>query len=275
MGRQDGTALPIELFHRIVEELPSPYDLATLARVSRVLQMEAERLLYRHIILQSLRNTIALCKRLCLTTRLATYVRSLDIYVWSYEHTSSHTFARLLSDALRRMTNVSDLCLCLPGFRGGASMEAWILSRCKFKLHKLFCYFDLTPGLFSFLETQDQIYDVSLFGDLATSSTHQIPSRAVVLPNLIVLRAFAHVALQLLPDRPVTHLKMQEVRQTPWERFVPISCGVVKALDIDAYVPSSSLPSFAKVAGAVELLHISCLLGHGVRYLSYIVPLHS
>jgi hypothetical protein len=155
--------LPIELYGNVFM-FCSRLDLVTLARVSRTMQPEAERVLYREIRIDlgacgSFKSTVLFCQRICQSSRRASYVIVFYLSVWlGSDPIFIPALRRQLSLAMSNMPQLRML-----QFYGANSIGFSILDHPRFKLHTFDCDFEDREAVFRFLSTQDELVVLTLW----------------------------------------------------------------------------------------------------------------
>jgi hypothetical protein len=164
--------LPVELYRNIAEDVTRE-DLHSMARSCRMLQPEAERILWRKIVLARTVTVIPFCRRLSATPRLAQYVLELNIgFFEDYNHKTElqifpQTLRRVISRLLEQTTGLRVLNLHISYFRTETDHLrvdtcGSLFDHCTFKLHHFASEFVLDDRLISFLETQPDIRILAL-----------------------------------------------------------------------------------------------------------------
>jgi hypothetical protein len=214
--------IPLELFSYILQNIQEKRTLCPVARTSRSLQHEAERLIYRDISIVGLNGIISFCKRLFASTRLPRYVTSLSLTAQIMPNPLRATFDRLLSQALKRLTNLRSLhFIIMSSPRFPISM----FGGCTFKLIVFKDTFSsMSKDLSPFVANQDKLRHLEFSGG---------PFPYPFAPELAVLNANCGTALALLRNRPVTHLRIPEILPIYAHHF-SLSMGPLRALDLQS-----------------------------------------
>jgi hypothetical protein len=272
--------LPLELFRPILHQL-KPGHLCGVARVSRQLQIEAESLIYHTLILKDPVTIIAICKRLSLSFRVASYVRAVCIEVprpspYAPLFTS---FLRLLATVLERTTELQ----CLVLFLQQSFPSSWIFQRCSFKL-RVFRIFLCTPDrlLYRFLETQDRLLRLEVFPP--TPFIHLHAASHDFLPNLSVLEGDCRDTFALLPGRSITHLRIHNEFHIPSMANLAFSIGPIKFLNIHTtpFIPLHALSELPSLLTELESLWVAthvpptievCQISISAHHLFNLIPL--
>ncbi|KAF8525760.1 hypothetical protein BU17DRAFT_41299 [Hysterangium stoloniferum] len=232
---RSSSSLPIELWRPIIEQVSSKDSLASLARVCRFFQGEAERVLYRSVILHH--NDHALFHALS-SRRRAALVEECSLYLppsptnsrsnSNIKHTSQqgtqHTCPHLA--LLSRMRSLTSLSLRGPL---PANSTAKSLSF-PFRL-TTFCTTEaLSKPLITLLRLQPSITRLTLLNPVLPPC----PSLAGALPNATALATLTPApALAILPHRPVSHLHILAWANSSVAHVAPLigaSSGPLKAL---------------------------------------------
>ncbi|RPD56683.1 hypothetical protein L227DRAFT_508145 [Lentinus tigrinus ALCF2SS1-6] len=202
--------------------------LVALCTVSKQFQIPAEKALYNTLHLQGYENTVAVCRVLASTPRVAMLVVALSVHGQeegsdseAEEFEPSDDYWVLLRDALRRTTRLRFLNLYFSG--GGETDKAWVLDGCSFQLRTFHCDFTWDRHLAAFLSTQSRLGDLYLAdfrepeaeaGTHADAMVLDLPISAssiltsAFLPKLSILECtFSEAAVALVPERPIARVK--------------------------------------------------------------------
>ena len=212
-------SIPVELWRPIIAHVPAKHDLATLAQVSRLFQLEAERVLYRALILHHADD--ALPHALAVSRRRALLVHECSLYLPAAPRKSHALLA-----ALARMRNLHTLSI-----RGPLPAAAAKGLALPFRL-RTFCTTEpLSRPLIALLRAQPSITRLTL---LHPSPAPAPPALAAALPNAHALATLTPApALAILPHRPVTHLHILAWARAPLTDVAPrlgASAGPLRAL---------------------------------------------
>ncbi|KAF8529873.1 hypothetical protein JB92DRAFT_3092835 [Gautieria morchelliformis] len=221
-------ALPLELWRPIIAHVPEKHVLADLAQVSRFFQLEAERILYRSVILARHDDPLALT--LAASRKRALLVEECSLYLPATRTTKAGTpsapsAASLhLLNLLARMRNLHSLSL-----RGPIPVSHKAVSF-PFRL-RTFCTTEaLSRPLVAFLRAQPSITRLTLLNPTLAAT----PLLAGALPNATALATLTPApALAILPHRPVTHLHILAWANASFPDVAPLigaSSGPLRAL---------------------------------------------
>jgi hypothetical protein len=254
--------LPVELYRPIVKQVGRKSDLCSLATVSRTLQFEAERIIWRKVEACKVETASGICKSIGSAARLGPYVIALDMQVEFYaRHPDTLAFLASVAKALSRMISLTDLTLLL--FYYDASSFCWPFgNHFTFKLQSLYSSFTLDDFFYPFLETQPQLRTWKLRANGA--GIPQTPFPKHILPNLAWLATVdssfsPHIPSAIISERPVTHLCIRDHWQNHQFNLMDLalSKGPIRALHfisgpegpgnpymlLSTYVPSLELLS--------------------------------
>ena len=187
-------SLPVELWRPIIAHVPEKDSLAALAQVSRLFQLEAERILYRSVILTRHDDPVAIA--LTASRKRALLVEECSLYLPTVRTPKCSNSALQLLNLLARMRNLNSLSLRGP-------LPATPKTTFPFRL-RTFCTTEaISRPLLAFLRTQPDITRLTLLNPALLST----PALAGALPNTHALATLTPApALAILPHRPVTHL---------------------------------------------------------------------
>jgi hypothetical protein len=206
--------LPNELYRQSI----AFRDLCSLTRVSRAVQVEAERVIYRRLNAKNLKEVVIISKRIRASPRLATYVETFTVTSWLNPAQADllQPFYTLLSSLARIITQLRHLSIFFYGKTFGDGSDADICSRVfrssSFKLISFESNVFLNKNLIRVLETQPTVRRLQITP--RSEVQRRIPEGALpshVLPNLNILTSYGdedELGLQLLPGRPMTHAKI-------------------------------------------------------------------
>lgn len=249
--------IPADLYQVITEHISRRRDLATLCRVSRVFRHEAERALYRKVVVRE-ETVMFFCHGGVLTNRrLASMVRSLSLTL------SSSTFpfyqsAAMLSDALRGLSNLRNLELW------GSAMPHLIHSQfifrgCKLNLQRFGSSVPLDTQLIQFLATQPNITHWT------TTSRAYIEIPGSILPHLSCIDASASAMEKVTDQRHLTHIRVNRAGNAlptnllgPWTVSISLQPIVLSSQLVNINEDWRSVcRTIAKLAPNVRFLEIS------------------
>lgn len=171
------SSLPTEL-HEVIFQHLEIRDLSTLCTVSRRVQIEAERLLYRNLSLPQIKHLKAWCFVVTRRPEIALHIRSLSI-------TMPPIVGFCLSDLpgftqnLKLCTNLRELEMHGSGdysFLSSHTFHPWLLEGASFRLTKFVNTYFAASSLLGFLASQP---DISIL-------TLPSPSESITLPNTIL-----------------------------------------------------------------------------------------
>jgi hypothetical protein len=204
-------SLPVELYRPILREITTRRDLCSLARTSRILQSEAELMIYHHVSAETIDEIIKFCRTIRRAPRLARYTSSLGLSFFDGQFRSRGSVIwaavyNIISDTLKLLTKLRHLDIRIPseinGIVGGSCSR--ILDGCTFKLHKLTSMFRVDSKMISFLQAQTEIHELYL-----TSLNAPLPSG--ILPNLTTLSVpqLTQVSAETIAARYIRHLHVR------------------------------------------------------------------
>lgn len=238
--------LPIELYRPIINYISSTQDLASLARVCKAIQAEAERHLYREIVLHPIAFP-RLCYAILKYDRLACLVKKCEIYVQLHlRNTSFHeqsqskdddNIIRISCSLIARLSRFSHLKeLHVQSLVSGTDSKLGrALSACKLCLLKFCSSCPLDEDMLTFLDTQTHIREVIILNSrvyLPDSRNHQthpqrtqsptlrmtprISTASVLIsnptsanPDLTTLKVLTpHAAVSVVPGRSITRIEV-------------------------------------------------------------------
>jgi hypothetical protein len=262
--------LPKELYRAILESGVSKNDLCSVARASRFMQREAERVLYRDISATSREKVAILCRRLLLKPVLLRHVHTIAFHAksmpfvysgiggaWPFEEAGPVflSFYLLIMSVLQKAEGLRHLDIGLnASFLTTIDYCAFILQRpCPFKLLSFNSDYCSHESMLNFLATQPTIRDLDLPED---GITMRLPNH--ILPNLAVLRSNAEHCRITMERRPksLTHLRIRSLLE-------PVGFSLASLKAIGASFITTSLP---KLAPALETLSVFNLTRPGVSY---------
>jgi hypothetical protein len=252
------TPLPLEIHRAILGEVDSKRDLCAVARVSRLMQSEAECLMYREVEMgqkDSTRTIISILRRLAHSVVVPLYVRRFALVIsWQRQAECRFlSFFHLLFQVLERMTRLQSLTLRIDT----THIQASIFCRCTFKLSVLDIDY-LDKALVTFLESQPEIRILRVAEGLDEEVLLNSP---YFLPNLAVLAAGRRNATLLIPGRPVTHVWLSPFELQSLDRLAlssrpVLALGTIFYWKPEAGQPLNSIVHIARVAPDLEALHI-------------------
>jgi hypothetical protein len=219
--------LPVELYRPIFEGVER-CELFKLVTVSRISQLEAERLVWRHIkITQLYKGIERICHCLLKIPRVWRQIEHLEI------HQDGSTFVEetgvpTLNALLRKLGNLKAL-----GVEGGRGWIPAVFQNCTFRLRSLRCDFRFDSELVRFLENQPWIVEFDWNASHSANEDDLLPSST--LPNLTVLtvkeRHYRSFPAEIISNRPITHFRTDTRRPELIQNLLSVSAPV-KALHI-------------------------------------------
>jgi hypothetical protein len=245
--------LPLELFRGIIQNIQTTNEFCLLARVCRVFQLEAERIIYRSISPFSNQSTIQLCRLISTTPRLGRYVINFDAhFVPKPRGTFDYACYRLISRALRRMTGLQSLTIM--GI--GRELPFWIFEGCKFNLIAFIAFSFDTEGLIRFLSTQTKLVHLELGSMHPVFQPSPLPSN--FLPELHSFRGFIEDVECLVPSRSMSLVNVWPSQTPLWPRIEKLaqSSEPVKALWIRQHVELGESQSLSRIVPKLERLSL-------------------
>jgi hypothetical protein len=244
--------IPKELYRAILKSGVSKNDLCSVARASRFMQSEAERLLYHDVRGLSSKQAVIICQRLLSNHRLLRHVCTITFRV---DEKVLPSFYRLVASVLQRVEELRHLDIALnTSNRTAMDYCALVLQQCPFKLLSLRCDFRSNEVMLNFLASQPTILDFDLPGN---GPAMHIPDH--ILPNLAILRSGAEkcrIKMDRKLDSSFTHLRTRSLLK-------PVGFSLKSAKAIGASFITTSLP---KLAPALEILSVFNLTRFGVSY---------
>ncbi|KAF9534405.1 hypothetical protein CPB83DRAFT_756487 [Crepidotus variabilis] len=194
--------LPTELIDNICVYL-SPNDLASSARVSSTFRHVAQRVLYRHVALDSFSRNLSCVLTLAHSPQLARNVRSFAIRLNQF---SGHlnAFYRSLAVALSNMSELSSLEV----FTDQAA--SWVMRNDQIypRLRRLACSFHLDPNVVHFLNKTHNVVELEVESIPPSSQKADIHLRSEALPRLAQFTGSSHAAQIIVPGRPIEHIHL-------------------------------------------------------------------
>jgi hypothetical protein len=254
-------SLPLEVRRAILREVDSKRDLCAVARVSRLMRIEAEWFIYRELDLgkrESARTVVAILKYILSSPVLPLYVRSFILTGVLQKETEYRLVAifHLFSLVLQRMTRLRSLVIKLY-----PSPQINIFRRCTFKLSVLDVNY-LDGPLVRFLESQPRIRILGLVAGLAKIMPIIPPA---FLPILAAVITTDENAALLVPGRPVTHVRLP-LNNRPSLEYLALSSAPILALSACIYChkkddePLDTMIRLGRVAPDLEALYIVLLV---------------
>lgn len=194
--------LPVELVHNICLGLGNA-DLAALSLVSYKCASAAQRVLYRHVVLDAFSNNLSCVLTLARSPRLARYVRSFTIRI-NHPSLPLHTFYRSLAAALANMSELSSLEL----FTDQAT--SWVVRnhQAYHRLTHFACSYNLDQNVLHFLNKTPALVELEV--DSIARSFHNPEGylRSDALPRLAQFTGSSHAAQLIVPGRPIEHIHL-------------------------------------------------------------------
>lgn len=256
------TILPVEVLELIFQEL-SPYERYQVMLSSTQFHAVASRIQYRSIDPSQLpRQYIGLLKVLGTNTHYSSFVRSLTLDLYLTAKTSN--FLRLLNRAFRQLPSLQELNMELYP-RDSVLPIPRVFDGCTFSLRKLATSVACDALLARFLETQNQLTELTLTGYRTSSPFIVSPS---AMPRLSTFRT-VHVGIpvlsQILSGRPIQVVSMSLF---PDEKFEPldalVSCNQtikkLTLLSLDRTPLEEILVEVSSRLPDLEALHVIVLL---------------
>jgi hypothetical protein len=249
------TALPLELFRSVIEDISSNRDLCSLARVSHFIQREAEARIYRRIEAYGIKDITHICRRILASPRRGPYVFALALQ--EYRDCKHVLFAYwgLISRVLALMPNLRDLTTYL-GIRSCATVfkEQHTFQLTSFKSHFLF-----DESLVRFFESQPQLRRLTIYHSVYTPEKNiALPLPSHILPHLIALDASSFItklSLTIVNGRPVTYLSLNHFPKS--EQSIEVlsrSAPTMKALYISETPLCNGMHEFPYTMPELEYL---------------------
>jgi hypothetical protein len=211
------SALPPEIHRHVIEDVGF-YDLYNTVTVSRLWQVESERLLWREVDLgdRSVAQALVDCDSLLKSPkRFWPLIKRLDFeglfFMKTVKEILPKTFYAHLHDLLVKLNNLVYFGI---SFLSSAAMErSWNLScgnlfrGCDFQLRILRCNFALDGSLALFLDDQPLISDWAWTP--TSPSIYPLPSRSLSRLSVFSTLDLTHVPLGgIMAGRPLTHLSI-------------------------------------------------------------------
>ncbi|KIJ52502.1 hypothetical protein M422DRAFT_243287 [Sphaerobolus stellatus SS14] len=202
------TTLPHELWAPIIAHIPTRPELANVAQVSRLHKLEAERHLYRSVILRPTDAALPTALAACPSRGLLVQECSLYLPPSSSRYSRTPTkpsIAHTLLSLLTLMPNLTSLTIRGPL---PPSLTPKALSF-PFALHTLCTTELLSKPFLTLLRLQPSITRLTLLNPAPVSPSSSVALSALkgILPNTHALATLTpQPALTILPHRPVTHL---------------------------------------------------------------------
>jgi hypothetical protein len=245
--------LPIELYRPICMSVEGKKHLCAIARTSRTLQVEAERLIYRMLAFGQADHVVKLCRLICAVPRLGPYVQLLFCY--DRFLVGLAVLGRLLSSAVGRMPNLRCWITANSSYRSNWHSIWTPHHRYPFQLSFPEAHHAPRRNLLAFLETQSSIRELilELGVDDQLTNNQDIVIPPSMVPNLVHLEARLcqnnPLPFHLLPGRPVTHFAIDHLHPMLL-RNLSLSVGPLKALRLNggaSYIGPTTLllPEFA------------------------------
>jgi hypothetical protein len=235
----------MELIAKSIEADLGPNDLCALSRTSRSLQWEAERHLYRHLLVRNVSQTIKMCKRMSSSPRLGKHVRSFAVTMMEQRHYPTpiifYTFFTLISSSLQNMTQLKrlDLLFCNRFGPVPSKFLSIFCHRFRFELVHFETDSQVDRNAISFFRQQPSIQSLRL-SSLYPHHSERLVIPPASLPNLTILEAGAElVNLLLRPSRPLTHVMIRYCRRSFLQNIVPLHTITALCTDLWQYRSSS------------------------------------
>jgi hypothetical protein len=247
--------LPSELYRPIVE-LADREDLFTLLTVSRILQSEVERLLYRDFILCWTRDEVKdACGHLLSAPRLCGLIRSLCIRVESNSDCPGDLYD-VLASLFEKTTELVYLAFDILSYEETPEWDMCgvLFERCAFQLHILRCNFILDAAFESFLAKQRSLIEWDWSPQ--QPSSHTLSSTA--LPNLSIFSTYSIEGTEfplrdsIFRGRPITHVSWWRGSIIPSD--IGASTAEIKVLHLGWHVIESMKDSLVELFPYLECL---------------------
>lgn len=188
--------VPLEVLGLILAQVV-PSDLATITRISRTMQLEAERVLYRSVHLPAISRLKKFCRSLASPvherSRRASHVRQLGFRSIT-EGSMEPDIIPLLKNTLIALQNLVILDFPLSGHYSSC------FSGCRFSLQKFTTDLSFDITLSRFLRSQTEMKFISL----VERPIQQLVTG--ILPNLETLEGTPSVVSMLAPGRPISSI---------------------------------------------------------------------
>lgn len=204
--------LPLELWREVFEYISDSPDLSSAALLSRVLQREAEAVLYRIVDLQGYTQLMQFAETVTSCSRRASSVRALKLIFeghrrsipWEDVGECGNTTLKVLHGlkALHVAHHATDSCALYPG------LAEKMFEGCTFQLSRFTSQFMLDDAILGFLAKQPGIEDLHILPGCDWIPPFYIP--ADVLPHLRILSTDMF-AVGLRGSHNVTHLSIQSI----------------------------------------------------------------
>jgi hypothetical protein len=261
-------SLPIEMYRDIISEVNSLQDLRALARVSRIVQPEAERLIWRSYYSGFIPGIIRFCNALSSAPRFGPYVHELDLGPYipnDLDSTSDADIVDMLSRALEKTINLRILDI-------GLSISApctcsSLFERSTFQLHTFRPHWLLIDDrMVAFLARQPSIRYMHprIRFDYLSLLEVDIPSG--VLPHLAIISGPDSFISNNLRDRPITHISFDHHIPHSILKKLPLSASPIKGVELYHNSVLEEHEALRSVHFArLELLCGLCVYGEKVR----------
>jgi hypothetical protein len=205
-------ALPIELYRRIVEDIPCE-DLHPLVTVSRVLQAEAERILWRQVKLSypTFQTVTSRCRQIIDSPRIWLLVRNFDLaYIDDdYEHGHLAPIFNYLAETLKNLQNLVALMLILDMTDGRWCSCGNLFEGCNFQLRVYCSSFTLDRDHAKFIENQPLILDWNWMPSYP--STCQLSVMAMPSLKVVTYNNRESDFYRIFVGRPIAHINISDV----------------------------------------------------------------
>jgi len=197
--------LPAELLDNICHHAPLP-DLVALSRTSSLFYTLTQRLLYRHISIDSTSTSLAVVLTLARKPHVARHVRTFAIRLDPYTTTVLHSYYRRLREALSNMSQLTSLDMSVD------PTASWVLrmrSDVKFlRLQHFASSFPLDSHVAHFLCRAEAIrqLEVDSFPISDPIAPSSLPVTAT--PHLSCFIGSSQAAQAVIPGRPVEEIHL-------------------------------------------------------------------
>jgi hypothetical protein len=215
------------------------HTLLVLVTVSRVLQEEAERLLWHKATFYSAKQVIHVCTILLATPRRAPLVRCIDMHLVVEDNTSLWPVS--LRDALKSVFPILENLSELSMPRTRSVNDEWsrcgdIYEGCTFKLHALRCSFSFDDSFVNFLTNQPSITHFHL-DHHSGPLFHSLDPTTLPRLSTLCLHLFSYFrdgdTARAVSRRPITHFRTTGQRDLlSLFKGLASSCGPLRGLSI-------------------------------------------
>ncbi|CCL99921.1 uncharacterized protein FIBRA_01946 [Fibroporia radiculosa] len=251
--------IPLELWTMVFRELEKYSDLANASRLCRILQAEAESVLYREVVLERVPHVRRFARALASNPHRANAVRVL--YMFDNGHFKN--VPDIINRILESVKNLKHLQIYVH-FDQEESLLSDLheqLKKCTFELQRFGSNLDFLPDLFEFLAGQPGIERLSSKPGSWCESKAEMP--AEFLPRLKILSANMTAMPVFVHARNVTHLDIFLSDQDTVDRALRIFGDQLVSLKLTRLVELRSqafpIDLFRNVVAPVRYLEIADL----------------